>query len=169
MPRTKRNKATSNSMKERDAAVKTFEKRTQLSIAKMERDAMADLKTYVTCIDVIISRLPKDIRQMKLGELIDRHDHDNEKENFNEVSSSVKDLHMQPPAIPKVRKGKATKRTAASDDGYATGGTSVGSTSRVAKALTKATPAKRTRSTRASRAKLSEINQTMVSSNARTI
>ncbi|XP_018056096.1 PREDICTED: borealin [Atta colombica] len=162
MPRTKRNKATSNSMKERDAAVKTFEKRTQLSIAKMERDAMADLKTYVTCIDVIISRLPKDIRQMKLGELIDRHDHDNEKENFNdEVSSSVKDLHMQPPAIPKVRKGKATKRTAASDDGYATGGTSVGSTSRVAKALTKATPAKRTRSTRASRAKLSEINQTM--------
>ncbi|KYM76897.1 Borealin [Atta colombica] len=164
MPRTKRNKATSNSMKERDAAVKTFEKRTQLSIAKMERDAMADLKTYVTCIDVIISRLPKDIRQMKLGELIDRHDHDNEKENFNdEVSSSVKDLHMQPPAIPKVRKGKATKRTAASDDGYATGGTSVGSTSRVAKALTKATPAKRTRSTRASRAKLSEINQTMKS------
>ncbi|KYQ54684.1 Borealin [Trachymyrmex zeteki] len=162
MPRTKRNKATSNSMKERDAAVKTFEKRAQLCIAKMEREAMADLKTFVTCIDVIISRLPKDIRQMKLGELINRQDHDNEKENCNdEVSSSVKDLCMQPPAIPKVRKGKVAKRTAASDDGYATGGTSVGSTSRVAKALAKATPAKRTRSTRASRAKLSEINQTM--------
>ncbi|XP_018394007.1 PREDICTED: borealin [Cyphomyrmex costatus] len=162
MPRTKRNKMTGSSMKERDTAIKTFEKRVQLCISKMERDAMADLKTFTTCIDVIISRLPNDIRQMKLGELIDRQDHDNDKENCNnEVSSSVNDPRMQPPAIPKVRRGKAVKRTAASDDGYATGGTSVGSMSRVAKVLTKATPAKKTRSTRASKAKLSEINQSM--------
>jgi len=174
MPRTKRNKATSNLTKERDAAVKTFEKHIQLRIAKLERDTQADLKGFETYVEVIISRLPAGIRQMKLGELMDWQNHDNQKENRNdEVSSSVKDVHMQPPAVPRARKvNKTAKRTttAASDDGYATGGTSMGSTSRIVRAQAQAVSTVRTRSfTRASRVKLSEINQKMVSIRARTI
>lgn len=167
MPRTKRNRAASNS-KERDTAMKAFEKHVQLRIAKMERDAQADLKGFETCIEVILSRLPAGIRQMKLSELMDwRNQNDSQKENRNdEVSSSVKDLHMQPPlAVPRPKKvNKTAKRTAnaASDDGYATGGTSMDSTSRIARAQAHTTSAVRTRSfTRASRAKLSEINQKM--------
>lgn len=134
----------------------------------MERDAQADLKGFETFVEVIVSRLPPGIRQMTLGELIDWQDHEPQKENRNdEVSSSVKDLDMKPPAhVPKLRKvNKTAKRatTAVSDDGYATEGTSMGSTSRSAKAQPRATSTMRTRSfTRASRAKLSEINQKMV-------
>jgi len=154
-------------MKERDAAVKTFEKHVQLRIAKLERDTQADLKGFETYVEVIISRLPAGIRQMKLGELMDWQNHDNQKENRNdEVSSSVKDVHMQPPAVPRARKvNKTAKRitTAASDDGYATGGTSMGSTSRIVRAQAQAVSTVRTRSfTRTSRVKLSEINQKMV-------
>lgn len=160
MPRTKRTRTMRNSIK--DTAVKTFEKHVQLRIAKMERDAQADLKGFETFVEVIVSRLPMGIRQMTLGELIDWQNHDNQKENHgdDEVSSSIKEP-MKPPAVPRPRKvNKTAKRaaTAASDDGYATEGTSVGSTSRAAKAQTI-----RTRSfTRASRAKLSEINQKTV-------
>lgn len=166
MPRTKRNRGTTrNSIK--DTAIKTFEKHVQLRIAKIERDAQADLKGFETFVEVIVSRLPAGIRQMTLGELIDWQDHDHQKEKRNdEVSSSIKDVDMKPPAVPKLRKvNKTAKRatTAASDDGYATEGTSVGSISRSAKAQARATSTVRTRSfTRASRAKLSEINEKMV-------
>ncbi|XP_077257045.1 borealin-related [Temnothorax americanus] len=174
MPRTKRTKAASNSTKERDTAVKTFEKHVQLRIAKMERDAQADLKSFEALIEVIISRLPAGIRQMNVGELIDWQDHDTrketEKENRNgrdEVTLLVKTLHMQPPAVPRARKGNKTAKrptTAASDDGYATEGTSVGtsvdSTSLAAKAQARAASNVRTRSfTRASRANVSGITR----------
>lgn len=168
MPRTKRNRAVSK-LEERDAAVKTFERHVQLRIAKMERDALADLKGFEAYIEVIVSRLPEGIRRMTLGELLDCQNHDNQKENCNdEVSSSVKDLHMQPPAVPKSRKVKLSKTakratTTASDDGYATERTSVGSTSRTARIQARATSTMRTRSF-TSKANLSEINQKMVSS-----
>lgn len=167
MPRTKRNRAASNSTKDRDAAVKTFARQVEFRVAKMERDAQADLKSFEACIEVIVSRLPIEIRQMTLGELINSQNNDNQKENCNdEVSSSVQDSHMKPPAVPKSRKvNKTVKRTttAASDDGYATGGTSMGSTSRTARAQAQVVSTVRTRSfTRASRTKLSEINQKMV-------
>ncbi|XP_012542878.1 borealin [Monomorium pharaonis] len=158
MPRTKRNRAV-NKHEERDAAIKTFEKHAQLRIAKIERDALADLKGFEAYFEVIVSRLPEGIRQMTLGELINWDNRDNQKENCDEVSSSVKDLHMQPPAVPKSKKvTKAAKRaaTAASDDGYATESTSVGSMSRTTKA--RATSTIRTRSF-TNRVNLSEINQ----------
>ncbi|XP_011168321.2 borealin [Solenopsis invicta] len=163
MPRTKRNRA-ANKVEEPDAAVKTFEKHAQLRLAKIERDAQADLKTFETYVEVMVSRLPEEIRRLTLGELIDWQNHDDRKENCNEVSSSVKDLHMQPPAAPKSRKlTKTAKRptTAASDDGYATEGTSVGSTSQTqAKTQARGTSTMRTRSF-TSRANLSEISQKM--------
>ncbi|XP_011873536.1 PREDICTED: borealin [Vollenhovia emeryi] len=162
MPRTKRARATSNST-ERYSAVKTFERHVQLRIVKMERDAQAALKSFSAFVEVTVSRLPMKIRQLTLGELINWQECDSQKEN-----SPVKDLrHMQPPAVPRPRKtNKTAKRatTAASDDGYVTEGTSVGSTSRTTKTQT-LTPAStvRTRSfTRASRAKLSEINEKTV-------
>lgn len=167
MPRTKRNRTASSSAKERDTAMKTFERHVQLRIAKMGRDAQADLKSFETFIEVIVSRLPAEIRQMTLGELSNWQDHDTQKENRNDAMSSlVKNRNMQPPTVPKARKvNKTAKRatTAASDDGYATEGTSVGSTSRIAKAQARVSSTVRTRSfTRTSRVKLSESNQKMV-------
>lgn len=137
--------------------MKTFEKHVQLRIAKMERDAQADLKSFEAFVNVIVSRLPAEIRQMTLGDLI-WQTHDDQKEN-EEVSSTVKDRHyMQPPVVSKAR--KTTKKraiTATSDDGYATEGTSMGSTS-LAAARAQAPDRIRTRSfVRTS--KLSEVNQ----------
>lgn len=134
----------------------------QLRITKLERDAHTDIKSFETFIDVMVSRLPAEICQMTLRELL-AWQGDQEKENCNQVTSSVNDA-MQPPATVRgVRTTKGTKRgTAASDDGYMTGGTSMGSAaSRGTKGQLQVTTTRReTRSsTRESRAKLSEINQ----------
>jgi len=163
MPRTKysRKKTTSDSGKEYDMMMQTFDRHVQLRITKLERDGQADIKSFETFIDVMVSRLPAEIRQMTLNEVLCWQYGDQEKENCSQVSSSVND--MQPPASTfRVRAAKGTKRaTAASDDGYATSGTSVGSAaSRANKTQMQVTTTRRTRSsTRASRAQFSGINQ----------
>ncbi|KAL0130802.1 hypothetical protein PUN28_002424 [Cardiocondyla obscurior] len=165
MPRTKRAKTASELTKECDMAVKTFERHMQHRIAKMERDAQSNLKGFEAFISITISRLPPEISRMTLGEIISWESHDNQKENRkrnDEVSSSVTDEYMQPPAVPKPRKAKAGKRavTGTSDDGYATDRTSKSSISQSVKRQAQVSSTLRTRSiTRASRAKLSEINQ----------
>jgi len=141
--------------------MQTFDRHVQLRITKLERDGQADIKSFETFIDVMVSRLPAEVRQMTLNEVLCWQYGDQEKENCSQVSSSVND--MQPPASTfRVRAVKGTKRaTAASDDGYATSGTSVGSAaSRANKTQMQVTTTRRTRSsTRASRAKFSGINQ----------
>jgi len=164
MPRTKylRKKTASDSEKEYDMMMQTFDRHVQLRIAKLERDAQADIKSFETFIDVMVSRLPAEIRQMTLNEVLCWQHGDQEKENCSEVTSSVND--MQPPASTlRLRTAnKGIKRaTAASDDGYGTSGTSMGSAaSRANKTQMQVTTTRRTRSsTRANRAKFSEINQ----------
>ncbi|KAL6261376.1 hypothetical protein P5V15_006472 [Pogonomyrmex californicus] len=152
MPRTKRSRTTGNATKDRDAAVKTFEKHVQLRISKMERDQQVVLKGFEAFIEVIVSSLLPEIFQMTLGELIDwqdQKDNDQKENRDDEVSSSVKS-QMQPPTTTRKRKNtsKTVKRaiTAVSDDGYATGSTSTGSTSRITKAQIRPTSMMRTRS-----------------------
>lgn len=144
--------------------IQTFDRHEQLRIAKLERDAQADVKSFETFVDVMVNRLPTEIRQMTLGEILDWQNDDKQKENYNdEVSSSVNDC-MQPPAKPK---NKTAKRATAavSDDGYATeGGTSIGSTSKNTRKQTLVSTSRKTRSsTMESRSKLMEINQKTVS------
>lgn len=184
MPRTKygrgKTKAASDSMKEYDILAQTFDRHVQLRIAKLERDAQAEIRSFETFVDVIISRLPMAIRQMTLGEILGYTNHsDNQHENHNdEVSSSVKDC-MQPPVVSKSKfKAKteyktAKRTTTTTDDGYGTERrTSVDSTSRVtkteAKKLEVPTTLRRTRSsTRASRTQLSDITQKMTTTKSK--
>ncbi|KAL6433839.1 hypothetical protein ACFW04_005814 [Cataglyphis niger] len=180
MPRTKyarnKSKAASDS-KDYDIMVQTFDRHVQLRIAKLERDAQADIKSFEAFMDVISSRLPTAISQMTLGEILGHKDHsDNQQENHDEVSSSVKDC-MQPSVVSKskLKTGyKTAKRTTtATDDGYGTErGTSVDSTSRATKMeaqkLEVQTTKRRTRSSsRASRAQLSEITQKMTTTKSK--
>lgn len=185
MPRTKygrgKTKSASDSMKEYDILAQTFDRHVQLRIAKLERDAQTEIKSFETFVDVIISRLPIAIRQMTLREILDyKNDNDNQHKNHHddhqndEVSSSVKDC-MQPPVVSKSKlKSKlecktAKRTTTTTDDGYGTErGASVDSTSRVTKIEPKklevpTTKKRRTRnSTRASRTQLSDITQKMI-------
>lgn len=172
MPRTKyaRSKAKTSadeSTKEYDILAQTFDRHVQSRIAKLQRDAQADIKSFETFMDVISSRLPTVILQMTLGEILDHQNHnDNRQETGNdEVTSSVKDS-MQPPTVPKsklkVGYKTAKRTTTTTDDGYGTErGTSVDSTrSRAVKTEAQASTTRRTRSsTRASKAQLSEITQ----------
>lgn len=159
---------TSDLMKEYDMMMQTFDRQVQLRITKLERDAQADIKSFETFIDVMVSRLPAELCQMTLGMVLARQSNGQEKENC-QISSSV-DVMQPPSSTLRIRTNKAIKRaTAASDDGYATGGTSVGSAaSRANKAqmqITTTTTMRKTRSsTRASRAKLNEINQKVIKS-----
>ncbi|EFN73737.1 Borealin [Camponotus floridanus] len=183
MPRTKygrrKTKSTNDSMKEYDILAQTFDRHVQLRIAKLERDAQAETRSFETFMDVIISRLPMVIRQMTLGEILGyTNDNDNQHENHNdEVSSSIKD-YMQPPVFnskfkPKTNYKTAKRTTTTTDDGYGTErGTSVDSTSRVTKTEPKKlevpTTMRRTRSsTRASRTQLSDITQKMTTTKSK--
>ncbi|XP_020294814.1 borealin [Pseudomyrmex gracilis] len=171
MPRTKyhnKSKGTSDS-KELDLMLQTFDRHVKLRISKMERETQADLKSFDTFVDVMISRLPQEIRQMTLGEIL-AYDCNEEKENQkrenqnNLVSSSVGSDIMPPPATK--GKSKAGKRgTTISDDGYASEGTKLSTTSQNVKSQTLVSTTRRTRSaTRAStaKAKLLEVNQKTV-------
>lgn len=172
MPRTKytrKPKGANDSLDKPDRKLKTFERHVQNSIVKLQQEAQADLRSFETFIDVMISRLPSEIRRMTLSEIL-AFESDDLKENCNEVTSSEISC-MRPPAVAMsaVRKTTKTKTavkraTAASDDGYATeGGTSVGSTSRATKAT--APTSRRTRSsTRTNKVKLAlnEISQKTV-------
>ncbi|EZA56430.1 hypothetical protein DMN91_010319 [Ooceraea biroi] len=164
MPRTKyTRKKTSDSGREYDMVIQTFDRHLQQRIAKLERETHADVKSFETFIDVVVSRLPAEVRQMMLSEVLAWQAGDQEKENY-QVSSSVS---MQPPATAlRVRAAKkgAKRATAASDDGYATGGTSMGSAvSRATKAQLQVEVTSTRRSTRSSTraAQLSEVTQTV--------
>ncbi|XP_011265755.1 uncharacterized protein LOC105257075 isoform X2 [Camponotus floridanus] len=162
MPRTKygrrKTKSTNDSMKEYDILAQTFDRHVQLRIAKLERDAQAETRSFETFMDVIISRLPMVIRQMTLGEILGyTNDNDNQHENHNDETNY-----------------KTAKRTTTTtDDGYGTErGTSVDSTSRVTKTEPKKlevpTTMRRTRSsTRASRTQLSDITQKMTTTKSK--
>lgn len=141
--------------------IQTFDRHVQTRVAKLERDTQTEIKSFETFVDVMVNRIPTEIRQMTLGKILDWQNGDKQKENYNN-EVNINDC-MQPPAKPKpkvktVSKAKRTA-TAASDDGYATeGGTSIGST-RNTKRQTQASTTRKTRSsTMTSRAKLGEIN-----------
>lgn len=165
-------------MKEYDLLAQTFDRHVQLRIAKLERDAQAEVRSFETFVDVIISRLPMAIRQITLGEILS-NDSDNQHESHNdEVSSSVKDC-MQPPVVskskfkPKTDYKTAKRTTTTTDDGYGTERrTSVDSTSRITKTESKKlevpTTMRRTRSsTRASKSQLSDITQKMTTTKSK--
>lgn len=171
MPRTKHaRKGTSDSAKELDLMLQTFDRQVKLRINKLEREVQADLKSFNTFVDVMISRLPQEIRQMRLGDIL-AYNCDEEKENEksgnqdNLVSSSIESNVMPPPAAK--GKSKAGKRgTTVSDDGYASEGAKFSAASQTVKSRNEVSTTRRTRSsTRASidkKAKLLEINQKTV-------
>lgn len=161
MPRTKnvrKPKQEQQFAEESDLLIRDFERQAQLRILKMEGEARMAIKGVETFIDLTLSRLPSEIRQMTLGEILN-YEIDNEKENCNEVSSSVDDSSL--PSVTVNVKGKKNRVTA-SDDGYVTEGVATTRTSRAPK-ITDSTYVGRTRSSsRNSRIKLSEANQDTV-------
>lgn len=166
MPRTKytrKSKIASNLLDERDMKLRTFERHVQKSVLKLQQDAQAEIRSFETFVDMMVSRLPPEIRQMTLGEIL-AFESDDLKENCNEVTSSEMSYTRPISVVSGIRNTtKTVKRaTATSDDGYATEGcASVGSTTKVTRA--QAPTLKRTRSsTRTNKAKLSEINQKTV-------
>ena len=152
-------------MEESNLLVQDFERKAHLRILKMEADAKMAIKSLETFVDVTLSRLPPEVRQMTLGELLSYED-DNQKEN--DVSSSVDDCLL--PLASATLKGKknAKRITAASDDGYVTEGIAGTRPSRASKKIVEPTTNRRTRSTsRNSRMKLTEINLVTVKKNKR--
>lgn len=122
MPRTKgarKSKQNPQAEEECDLLIRDFKRRAQLQILKMEADSKMTIKSFETFIDVTVSRIPAEIRQMTLGEILS-YEADDQKANCTEISSSVNDCLLQPPSKVATQK-KTTKRiTTASDDGYVT-------------------------------------------------
>ena len=161
MPRTKNvrkpeQKRERNLTKESNLLMRDFERQAHLRILKQEGEGKMSIKSYINFIDVTFSRLPSEIREMTLGEILNCEVDNEEKENCNEVSSSVDDYSL--PSVPTKVKGKKNRITA-SDDGYVTEGVATTRLSRAPK-ITEPTPASKThRSSRNSRAKLSQAIQ----------
>ncbi|XP_076633751.1 uncharacterized protein LOC143347952 [Colletes latitarsis] len=161
MPRTKhvqKSKRKHQSMEESDLLIQDFERQAHLRILKMEEEGKMTIKSFETFVDVTLSRLPIDIRNMTLGELLNI-DVDDQKENCNNNLLSVDDCLLPPVSRIKKEK-KSTKRiTAISDDGYVTEGIATTRVSNIKKG-TKLSTNRRTRSSsRNSKMKLSEINE----------
>ncbi|XP_060824193.1 borealin [Bombus pascuorum] len=159
MPRTKhvrKPKQERHSAEESDLLIKDFERQAHLRISKLEAESKMAIKGLETFVDVTLSRLPTEIRQMTLGEILNCEAGE-EKENCNEVSSSVDDRSLR--LLPTEKRKKVGKRiTNGTDDGYVTEGVTTTRTSRAKKVAPPTT--RRTRSTsRNSKMKLSEINQ----------
>lgn len=159
MPRTKhvrKPKQERHSAEESDLLIKDFERQAHLRISKLEAESKMAIKGLETFVDVTLSRLPTEIRQMTLGEILNCEAGE-EKENCNEVSSSVDDRSLR--LAPTEKRKKVGKRiTSGTDDGYVTEGVTTTRTSRARKVAPPT--ARRTRSTsRSSKRKLSEINQ----------
>lgn len=160
MPRTKnvrkpKQERGRNFTEESDLLMKDFERQAHLRILKQEGEGKMAIKSYISFIDVTFSRLPSEIREMTLNEILNC-EVDNEKENCSEVSSSVDNYSL--PSVPTKVKGKKNRITA-SDDGYVTEGVAATRLSRAPKG-TEPTPASKTRSSsRNSRIKLSQASQ----------
>ncbi|XP_031844443.1 borealin-related [Nomia melanderi] len=166
MPRTKgarKSKQNQQAEEECDLLVRDFKRRAQLQILKMEADSKMTIRSFETFIDVTVSRIPAEIRQMTLGEILS-YEADDQKENCTEVSSSVDDCSLQPPSKVATEK-KTTKRiTTASDDGYVTEGVTRSSrASKTIKDVESSRNFRRTRSTSRNRKiNLSVVNQETV-------
>ncbi|CAK9812433.1 borr [Anthophora plagiata] len=164
MPRTKRvrkHKQEGVPVEESDLLIKDFERLAHLRILKMEAEAKLAIKSLETFIDVTLSRLPAEIRNMTLDEILN-YETDNEKENCNEVSSSVDDSSL--PSVSTTSKGKkpAKRVTTASDDGYVTEGVATTHKSKATKPIGSASTRRTRSSSRNSKMKLSEVNQETV-------
>ncbi|XP_076679059.1 borealin-related [Andrena cerasifolii] len=161
MPRTKnvrKSKQEQKSTEESDLLVKDFERQAHLRILKMEAEGKMGIKSFETFVDVTLARLPPEIRQMTIGEILS-YEYDNQKENCNHVSSSVDDCFL--PLASGTLKGKknAKRITSASDDGYVTEGVPGTRPSRASKKIVGPTTNRRTRSSsRSSKTKLTEIS-----------
>ncbi|XP_046831294.1 borealin-like [Vespa velutina] len=137
MPRTKqtrKSKQNRESLEESDLFLKDFQKKLQLRINKLDNEAKFSIKSYETYHNVKLAGIPAELKQMTLGEIIAWKE--DEKENCNEVTSSVNDQSLLY-VIPSTVKAKKTSKrgTATSDDGYVTEGTTTGaSTSRISRA-----------------------------------
>ena len=168
MPRTKnvrKSKQEQKSTEESDLLVKDFERQAHLRILKMEAEAKMAIKSLETFVDVTLARLPPEIRQMTLCEVLSYED-DNQKENH--VSSSVDDCFLSLASATLKGKKNAKRITAASDDGYVTEGVAGTRPSRASKKVVEPTTNRRTRSTsRNSRMKLTEISLVTVKKNKR--
>ncbi|KAG7188444.1 hypothetical protein KM043_008085 [Ampulex compressa] len=188
MPRTKhvrKPKQSQGSLEESDLLVKDFERQAELRILNFEAEAKMIIKSFEKFIDMKVCRLPSEILDMTLSEVLAWQEE--EKENCNTVSSSVDDRSLPAPATIKA-KGNIKRITTASDDGYVTeGGTTVTKASRISKVNGESTTMRRTRSnsnitkpskvingtletpitrrtrssSKSNRTKLSEINQTI--------
>ncbi|XP_033330120.1 borealin-related [Megalopta genalis] len=157
MPRTKTNRKAKLDLQaadETDSLVRDFERQAHMRILKMESEAKMAMKGLENSFNITISRLPKEIQLMTLGELMQCEIND-QKENCEEVSSSVNENSLKPPTTTKGKK-HAKRITTASDDGYVTEGRR---TSRAQKDESQRNM-RRTRSNSRNReVKLSQINQ----------
>ncbi|XP_076284907.1 borealin-related [Lasioglossum baleicum] len=159
MPRTKPARKLKENLEatdETDSLVKDFERQAHIRLSKMEAEAKMAIKGLVNFINLTTSRLPLEVRQMTLGELLNPEIHE-EKENCEEVSSSVDEHLLKPHSV--IKGKETTKRiTAASDDGYVTEGIATSRASRTQKPVIQKTRKTRS-SSRSKQIKLSEINQ----------
>ncbi|XP_076632909.1 uncharacterized protein LOC143347552 [Colletes latitarsis] len=160
MPRTKNARRPKNEqpyMEESDLLIQDFKRKAHLRILKMEEEAKMGIKSFETFVDVTLSRLPSEIRNMTLGELLDI-DIDNRKKICNDALLSVDDCLL--PSVSTLKKGKRTTKriTAVSDDGYVTEDIVTTHASRTQKGTILSTTRRTRSSSRNNKMKLSEIN-----------
>ncbi|XP_078033493.1 borealin-related [Augochlora pura] len=163
MPRTKTTRKTKQELQavdETDSIVRDFERQAHLRISKLESETKIAIKGLENIFNITISRLPKEIQLITLGELMNS-EIDDQKENYEEVSSSVNESSLKTTTTTKKKK-PAKRITTASDDGYVTEGIATSRTSRAQKDEPRRTT-RRTRSNSKTRqVKLSQINQETV-------
>ncbi|XP_043262817.1 borealin [Colletes gigas] len=164
MPRTKNARRPKNEqpyMEESDLLIQDYKRKAHLRILKMEEESKMEIKRFETFVDVTLSRLPTEIRNMTLGELLDI-DIDNKKQICNDALLSVDDRLL--PSVSKLKKEKRTTKriTAVSDDGYVTEEIVTTHASRIRKGTTLSTTRRTRSSSRNSKMKLSEINDSTV-------
>ncbi|XP_066603107.1 borealin-like [Prorops nasuta] len=118
MPRTRNRtvKQPRESLNESDMIIiNDFVKQSVLRDRNFEADSKMSLTNLQTCFDLALTRLPSQIRKLTLNEVMSI---ENEKENDNEVTSSVSDSTV---FTNNVKATNKTKRiTTTSDDGYVT-------------------------------------------------
>lgn len=163
MPRTKNTTKpkAERCMDESDLLIRDFKRKTHIQILKMEGDGRMAIKSIETLIDLSLSRLTAEVQQMTLGEIL-CNEIENEKENYNEVSSSVDDDILL--SVSKTVKGKkAGKRvTNTTDDGYMTEDVPTTRSSRATKVERNTTTRTTRSSSRNSKLKVIDTNQNTV-------
>ncbi|XP_017893383.1 borealin-like [Ceratina calcarata] len=168
MPRTKhaRKPKVDQFTEESDLLIRDFERKAHLRILKMEGDGRMAIRSLETFIDGILAGLPSEVLQMTLGEILGKKI-ENEKENYNEVSSSIEN-DMMTSVSKTVKQKKTSKRiTSTTDDGYMTEEVPTTCLSR-ARNVKRNTTARTTRSSsRNSKLKFIDANQSTVKKTAK--